>query len=588
MTRASAFSQEVLDRANQWLSSYFDEETRQTVQQWIKNDPSELEEGFWKDLEFGTGGMRGVMGVGSARMNTYTVQKATQGLCNWLISRNPGKPLKSVIAFDSRHQSQKFALDAARVFAANKIEVWVFPELRPTPMLSFAVRHLQADCGIMITASHNPPQYNGFKVYNKEGCQVYAPDDKEIVQAVENTRYDQIQTSYLSDPAIHTLDSSIDEAFLQSIATQRKLKRLEPSLGSHLRIVYSSLHGTGITTVPSALSSWGFKDVHIVDAQAKPDGNFPSVVAPNPEDPSAMEMGVQQMLAYQADLLLANDPDADRLGVAVIHDKRRRMLNGQEISVLLTDFLLRHTNPQASPQPAVIKSLVTTNLIRKMCKRHGVGCFDVLPGFKFVGRLIAHWQKQASYQFIFGAEESHGYLAGLHARDKDGVISACLIAELALECKLQDKTLMDRLEEIYTEYGYFGHRLINLSQSDTPEGRSIMDAQMSQLRAHPPQSLAGLTLTHALDLSKASEVKEPLMSSNVLIWTFDNQTEVIIRPSGTEPKIKVYISCVSPSNQTNLAQSIQETSRNLDSIDEAVRKLFSSSILNPVDTSASA
>jgi phosphomannomutase len=575
MTRASAVAQEVLDRANQWLSSCFDEETRQTVQTWIQNDPNELEEGFWKDLEFGTGGMRGIMGVGSARMNTYTVQKATQGLCNWLIARNPGKALKSVIAFDSRHQSQKFALDAARVFAANKIEVWVFPDLRPTPMLSFAVRHLQADCGIMITASHNPPQYNGFKVYNHEGCQVYTPDDKEIVQAVENTHYEQIQTSYLSDPAIHTLDSTIDDAFFQAISSQRRLKRLEPKLGSHLRIIYSSLHGTGITLVPSALASWGFKDVTNVDAQAKPNGNFPSVAAPNPEDPSAMEMGVQQMLAQQADLLLANDPDADRLGVAVIHQQRSRLLNGQEIAILLTDFLLRHSDPGASPQPAVIKSLVTTNLIRHMCKRHGIACFDVLPGFKFVGRLIAQWQKRSSYQFLFGAEESHGYLAGFHARDKDGVVSACLIAELALECKLEKKTLIDRLEEIYAEYGYYGHRLVNLAQTDTPEGRHIMNEQMKSLRLHAPQTLAGIPLTHSVDLNQTDKVLEPLVMSNVLIWTLADQTEVIIRPSGTEPKIKVYISCSSPLNEEPLSQIMHETSKRLDLIDEAVRKLFS-------------
>jgi phosphomannomutase len=574
MTRSSEISKEVLDRARQWLSNCFDEATRQQVQQWMDYDPVELEEAFWKDLEFGTGGMRGIMGIGSARMNTYTVQKATQGLCNWLKQRYPGKSLKSVIAFDSRHQSQKFALDAARVFAANKIEAWVFPELRPTPMLSFAVRHLQADCGIMITASHNPPEYNGFKVYNHEGCQFYLPDDENIVQSVNHTSYEDIQAGYLSDPLIHMLDASLDEAYLETITRERRLKRMSVELPKSLKIIYSNLHGTGITLVPQALKRWGFNEVQLVDSQSLPDGHFPTVVAPNPEDPAAMELGVQMMLAQKADLLLANDPDADRLGAAVIDEHKSRLLNGQEMAILLTDFLLRHNNPSQSPQPAIVKSLVTSNLIQKMCRRHGVACFDVLPGFKFIGRLMARWQKQQHYRFLLGAEESHGYLSGLHARDKDGVISACLLCELALECKLEEKTLVDRLEELYLEYGYSAHRLLNLSQKDTPEGRFIMDTQMKNLRQNPIQTLAGSRLIHTDDLS-LDKVAEPLIPSNVLIWKLEDESEVIIRPSGTEPKIKVYISYQAPVVTKELLKtSMQEAAQRLDRIEEAVRQLF--------------
>lgn len=575
MARSGEILKEVLERAQQWLSNCFDEATRQRVQQWIDHDTAELEEAFWKDLEFGTGGIRGIMGTGSARMNTYTVQKATQGLCDWLKKKHPEKPLKSVIAFDSRHQSQKFALDAARVFAANKIEVWVFPELRPTPMLSFAVRHLEADCGIMITASHNPPQYNGFKVYNSEGCQFYLPEDSEIVQSVSHTSYEQIQASYLSDSFIRTLDAAIDEAYLKAISKEKRLKHLQNKDASSLHIVYSNLHGTGITLVPQALEQWGFSNLHLVDSQSLPDGDFPTVAAPNPEDPSAMELGLQQMLALKADLLLATDPDADRLGAAVIHDQKARLLNGQEIALLLTDFLLRYSDPSSSPQLAVIKSLVTSSLIEKLCKRHSVACFNVLPGFKFIGRLIAYWQKHRDYQFLLGAEESHGYLTGLHARDKDGIISACLLAELASECKSQNKTLIHRLEEIYLEYGYCAHRLLNLSQKDTPEGRAIMDDQMKKLRAHPPHEIAQSKVLNAVDLA-SDKVKEPLVKSNVLIWTLEDQSEIIIRPSGTEPKIKIYISYQAKKvTQEALGTSMQEAGKRLDQLEEAIRHLFS-------------
>lgn len=574
MTYSGDVSNDVMNRANQWLSNYFDPETRQIVQSWIRKDPNELEEAFWKDLEFGTGGMRGLMGTGSARMNTYTVQKATQGLCNWLKNKFPDQPLKSVIAFDSRHQSQKFALDAARVFAANKIDVWIFPELRPVPMLSFAIRHLNAHCGIMITASHNPSQYNGFKAYNQEGCQFYTPDDAEIVKAVEEISYESIQTAQLSDPFIHTIDTEIDNDYFKAIAPQRRLKKLETQNGKGIHIVYSSLHGAGITLTPNALLSWGFKEVDIVNAQAKPDGNFPSVITPNPEDPSAMEMGIQQMLGKQADLLLANDPDSDRLGVAVIHEHKSRLLNGQEIAVLLTDFLVRHTDSSTTPPKAVIKSMVTSNLIREICKNHGIACFNVPTGFKFVGRLMAHWEKSGAYQFLLGAEESHGYLAGIHARDKDGVIAACLISELALECKLKNKTLVDRLEEIYKEYGYYGHRLLNLSQPDTPEGSHIMASMMTQLKQTPPEEISGLRVINKIDLNNPNDVQEPMVKSNTLIWTLENETEIIVRPSGTEPKIKVYISTSQRLENDSLLICMQKANRRLDVLEESVRKLF--------------
>jgi phosphomannomutase len=535
----------IYERAQAWLQDPFDLQTKQMVQDWIDHDPGELKEGFWKDLEFGTGGMRGIMGVGSSRMNKYTIQKATQGLCNWLKERanqKNTKKISAVIAYDSRHHSQEFAKEAACVFAANDVEVFFFKHLRPTPMLSFAVRHLEASCGIMITASHNPSIYNGFKVYSDEGCQVYAPDDQEIVRHVEQCDYTMIQKSEFDHPLIHHLDEAIDQDYLQAIARFQQIPALSSSFANQLKIVYTGIHGTGITLAPQALYQWGFSQVHIVDEQSQPDGNFPTVTAPNPEDQSAMELGIQQLLAHGADILLANDPDADRLGVGIHFEGKCRLLTGQEISILLADHMMRFCS--LNGDEAVIKSVVTSDLLHRLCNSYKVRCFDVLPGFKFIGRLIQKWSFDNSpYQFIFGAEESHGYLVGNYARDKDGIIAACLMAEAALQAKSEGLTLIDRLQHIYQQHGYYSHSLINLVEEDTMQGQERIAQSMSKFRFQPPLELAGFTLSSIQDLLK--EAEEPLTPANLIIWKFGDMISMIIRPSGTEPKIKIYINILS-------------------------------------------
>lgn len=539
-TSSDPLDHQIQQRAQQWLRAPFDEKTQSTVREWLSHDRCELQDAFWKDLEFGTGGMRGIMGHGSSRMNQYNVQRATQGLCHWLLSKHAESPLKAVIAYDSRNYSRDFAWHSACVFAANGIEVYLFEHLRPTPMLSFAVRHLHAQCGIMITASHNPPQYNGFKIYNSEGCQYYLPEDEEIVQAVQNTAYNEIKASEPSDRRIHVVGSDIDQHFLDALQEQQRCSDANKKLGEQLLVIYSSLHGTGITLAPQALASWGFSKVVCVDAQSKPDGNFPTVTAPNPEDSSALELGVQQLLAHRGDLLIANDPDGDRMGVAVRHEGRSRILNGQEIGLLLADHILRHSDPLNNPTPALIKSIVTSNMIEAMGRTYNIPVYNVLPGFKYFGRLILQWQQTGKHRFLFGAEESHGYLAGLHARDKDGMVAACLIAEAALQCKLQKITLVDRLEQLYHQYGRYGHRLITISQPDTMEGRQKLSQIMQNLRSHQPHQLGAWKISDATDLLAGA--KEPMVSADVLIWQLTPQAQVIIRPSGTEPKIKIYIS----------------------------------------------
>lgn len=558
-SRAETIDDSILQRAKAWLHTPFDPQTSDIVHRWIEQDPYELKDAFWKDLEFGTGGMRGVMGVGSNRMNIYTIRRATQGLCNWL-NAHKNKPLKAVLAYDSRHHSKEFALEASKVFAANGITTYIFAHLRPTPVLSFAIRHLGADCGVMITASHNPPIYNGFKAYNSQGCQFYSPNDKSIISYVNECPFDIVKVASIDDPLIHILDESIDEAFLQAISLQQQTPDINQHAGKGLKIVYTNLHGTGGTMAIKALKKWGFCSVHEVLDQAQPDGNFSTVAAPNPEDASAMDLGVQQLLAQNGDLLLANDPDADRIGVAVNAANKSRLLSGQEIAILLCDHMLEHYVPQGAAQAAVIKSLVTSDLLHLLCNERKVKCFDVLPGFKYVGRLIRQWQDNHAYRFLFGAEESHGYLAGLHARDKDGIVALCLMAEAALKYKLQNLTLVDRLEQIYQKHGRYTHKLMTISQSESSQGYQKMQAIMKKLRQCPPKELAGFTVERIYDLLEDAE--EPLAPSDVLVWYLKPQASVIIRPSGTEPKIKVYLNLTSEPSASdyNLTLSLIEHS----------------------------
>lgn len=557
---------ESMKRAKVWQKEPFDEATCKQVEQWIENEPSEVMEAFWKELEFGTGGMRGIMGIGSSRMNVYTVVKAAQGLGNWLKKKNPAKNLRVVIAFDSRHNSQKFAQECARVLAEMEIEVHLFKHLRPTPMLSFAVRELGADGGIMITASHNPPQYNGFKAYNSQGCQFYSPDDKEIVAEAAKIDYKDLIMTSKESRRIHLINETFDSSYLKAISSLALCKKVNTSHGEELSIVYTSLHGTGVTLAPLALQSWGFSKVFCVETQCLPNGDFPTVAAPNPEDASALELGQQLLLARSADILIANDPDADRMGVCVRQGARSKILSGQEIAILLADHLLKNSNLQVEPPLAIVKSLVTSPLIAEMAKRYKVACFNVLTGFKYIGRLINLWQGNREHQFLFGAEESLGYLAGTHARDKDGIVAACLISEAALCCKRQGITLADRLEEIYSELGRYCHKLINLTRSDSIEGREEIEKIMQTLRCFPPKTVGRWQVKSIVDL-KRDPACEPLQKADLLLWNLEPKAQVIIRPSGTEPKVKVYIDLHSHQDAQSAASELRE-------LTEAVRTLI--------------
>ena len=539
---------------DQWLSGPYDAATKATIQELIaKGDLTTLTDSFYKSLEFGTGGMRGEMGVGSNRMNKYTVGAATQGFANYLNASLPGQKIKVAIAHDSRNNSPEFTRIAADIFTANGIEVYLFPALRPTPQLSFTVRHLGCQAGLVITASHNPKEYNGYKAYWSDGSQVVAPHDKNIVKEVNAiTSIADIKFEG-NDALLHLLDGSIDEAYLQTILVNCRqpevIKRQKD-----LKIVFSPIHGTGITLVPQALQLLGFEAVTVVEEQAEPNGNFPTVIYPNPEEKEALTLALNKAKAIDADLVIATDPDADRVGAAVKSpDGEWALLNGNQMASLILYYLLKVSDLKGNEFAA--KTIVTTDLIDKMCVSKGVPCYNTLTGFKYIAQVIR--ELEGKEKFLGGGEESYGYLIGDAVRDKDAVASCAMIAELTAYAKDQGKSLFDFLAEMYVENNFYYEGLISLTKKGKAGAEEIKQ-MMINLRSNVPATVAGSKPVRVLDYEglvstdlltgETTPIKVGLgiEASNVIQLILADGSKVSARPSGTEPKIKFYVSVNAP------------------------------------------
>ncbi len=531
-----------------WLNGNFDEGTKKEILRMQAEDPAALSDAFYKTLEFGTGGMRGILGVGTNRMNKYTVGFATQGLANYLI-KCCKQNIKVAISFDSRNFSTEFAQIAANILAANDIQVFLFDSLRPTPELSFAVRHLQCNAGIMITASHNPKEYNGYKVYWNDGGQLVPPHDKNVINEVNKIKsLDQVKWDGRPD-LIRMIGKDIDNVYLTMI----KRLTLNPETvaeAKDLCIVYTPLHGTGISVVPKALSDFGFKNVHIVEEQAVTDGNFPTVKSPNPEEHAALELAIAKAKKVNADIVLATDPDADRVGIAVrCGNGDYQLFNGNQTATLLFHYVLSQTNINPLENNFfVVKTIVTTDLINQIATDYNVECFDVLTGFKYIAEKIREFE--GSKQFLVGGEESYGYLIGDFVRDKDAVSACCLIAEMTAYYKtIYHRSLIDQLELLYNQYQYFKEDMVSLTEPGEA-GMQAIQQRMSDLREQSPKTLCKQPVVKILDykaqrsyntITKTSDQIE-LPVSNVLQFITSDGSKVTVRPSGTEPKIKFYFS----------------------------------------------
>ncbi|MDR2540042.1 MAG: phospho-sugar mutase [Chlamydiales bacterium] len=546
-----AIPADIRKRAEAWLNSPFDLDTQNQVRL-LMQKPQELIDAFFCDLSFGTGGLRGLMGVGTNRLNIYTIQRASQGLANYINQQK--KTGKVVIGFDSRHHSKEFAEEAAKVLAANQIQVFFIHELRPTPYISFACRFMRADAAIMITASHNPAQYNGYKVYWSDGGQVVSPHDISIAKEVEKiSQPSQIHLSDLSNPIIQQIGNSLDQAYLQAIAPLQIFPEQNHQIGKDLKITYTSLHGTGSTIVPQALTQWGFDQVYLVKEQCQPDSSFPTVAFPNPEYRETFTMGLKYMLDTQSDLLIATDPDADRIGIAILHHNKPILLDGNQVAAICADYLAQALSSEHKmpAKAAIVTTIVSTQLLKSIAKRYKMEYREVLTGFKYIGELIHKWeQSQESPCFLFGAEESCGYLIGTHTRDKDAIVISCLLAEIALYAKRQNQTLQDRLEKIYQTYGLFQEKQFSIDFAPGRESVKKMENIMQQLRQNPPKTIAGIDVLYVEDYQKRirfdlkfkQQKTLELPLSNVLTFRLKDQSRLIIRPSGTEPKIKIYLS----------------------------------------------
>ena len=537
------------EKARQWLSPAFDEETRSAVEAMINNDDkADLIESFYKDLEFGTGGLRGIMGAGSNRMNIYTVGMATQGFANYLkINFKDKEQISVVVCHDCRNNSRLFAETVANIFSANGIKVYLFDDLRPTPECSFAIRHLKAQAGVNITASHNPREYNGYKAYWDDGAQVLAPHDKGIIDEVNKVKVEDVKFEG-NKALIQIIGEDVDKVYLEQVKTIS----IDPQVikNQHdLKIVYTPLHGAGRVMIPRALASWGFDNVHCVKEQMVKDGNFPTVDRPNPEIAEALTLGLRDAKALDADILMASDPDADRVGMACKNsDGEWVLINGNQTCLIFLWYII--TNRQAvgkmKPTDFIVKTIVTTEVIRKIAEKQHVEMRDCYTGFKWIAREIA--LSEGKQQYIGGGEESYGFLAEDFVRDKDAVSACALLAEICAYAKDHGKTLYDILMDIYMEYGYSHEYTINVERPGK-SGADEIQQMMKNFRSNPPKELGGSVIDVykdflSLEITKADGSKEKMDmpdTSNVLQWFCTDGTKVSVRPSGTEPKIKFYL-----------------------------------------------
>lgn len=546
----------IKSRAENWLLHPFDEKTKKEVKDLLENNPEELKESFYKDLEFGTGGMRGIMGVGTNKINQYTLGKNTQGLSNYIKRKFPSQEHKVVIAYDCRNNSKELAQVVAEVFSANEIKVFLFSDLRPTPELSFAVRYLECHCGIVLTASHNPPEYNGFKVYWQDGGQLVPPQDSEIVEEINSLEYSDINREVKKE-YIEYIDTLVDEAFANAAVENGSFNTPEEAK-KDLSIVFTSLHGTSITMIPKVLEKAGYPNLHIVKEQEKPDGNFPTVKSPNPEEPEALKMALELAEDKNSDIVIGTDPDCDRLGVAVRDlEGELVLLNGNQTMLVMTWFLLENWKKEGklTGNQFVGSTIVSTPLLKVIVEDYGVEYKEGLTGFKWIAKMI---KDHDELEFIGGGEESFGFMVGDFVRDKDAVTATLLACEIAAQMKAEGSSFYQKLLELYQKYGLYREELISMEKKGI-DGAAQIKTMMVNLRESPlteiigekvsliedyESSLAYYTNSNSWEDENRNEEGTPIEvpKSNVLIYYTENGTKVAARPSGTEPKIKFYIS----------------------------------------------
>ena len=543
----TTLSPQVTKNVDHWSSKLFDENTRSEIQS-LKNNLEELEDRFYKNLDFGTGGMRGIMGVGTNRINKYTLGRNTQGLSNYLKKYYSKQKLKVAIAYDCRHNSKTFAKIVADVFSANGIEVFLFEDLRATPELSFAVKHLNCQCGIVLTASHNPPEYNGYKVYWEDGGQLVPPHDKAIISIINDLEYSEVNFS-AQDNLIHVIGKEIDDVFINASVQNGVLLENKDEFRKNLSIVFTSLHGTSITAVPETLKRAGYTNVHIVEEQATPDGDFPTVKSPNPEEPEALEMALKLAEKVNADIVIGTDPDCDRLGIAVRDlEGKLTLLNGNQTMVIMTKFLLEQWKGLAkiNGNQFVGSTIVSTPMLPKLTEHYGVECKIGLTGFKWIAKMI---EEYPAMDFIGGGEESFGFMVGDFVRDKDAVTATLLACEIAALTKANNCSFYQELIALYNTHGFYKERLISITKKGK-KGAEEIQTLMQQARENPQKTINGFGVVQIDDyLASTSKNTETntlttlaVPKANVLIFTTTDGSKIALRPSGTEPKIKYYIS----------------------------------------------
>ena len=564
------------ERVQTWLSGNYDEATKKEIEKIQAENPKELADAFYKDLEFGTGGLRGIMGVGTNRINKYTIGMATQGYANYLKDSFPGQQVSVAIAHDCRNNSRTFAEITANVMAANGIKVYLFEDLRPTPELSFAIRNLKCQGGVVCTASHNPKEYNGYKAYWNDGGQMVPPHDKNVILEVQKiASVNEVKWSG-GEQNITLLGKELDEAYLNMV----KGLSIYPEVierQKDLKIVFTPIHGTGIVLVPQILEKFGFKNVHLVEEQITPDGNFPTVVFPNPEESEAMSLGLAKARAIDADILLGTDPDADRVGIGVKNDKGEWiLLNGNQTAVLAFNYMIeaRKSKGLAKAGDMVIKTIVTTDMIDEIARQNGVNCYNVLTGFKWIAELIK--EKEGKEQYIIGGEESYGLMIGDQLRDKDAISAVAFLCEMAAYEKDKGNSLYAKLIDLYIKYGFYKEHLVSITKKGMDGQQQIAD-MMERFRNEPPKMLNGIAVTELLDYEKKEArnlitgTVTPILlpKSNVLQFVLEDGSKISARPSGTEPKIKFYFSVKGKLNSKEEVEKVQAF------LDDRIQKILS-------------
>jgi phosphomannomutase len=555
--------QSILNKVNEWLTPTFDEATQNAIKEMMTSAPKELEESFYKNLEFGTGGMRGVMGVGTNRINKYTLGKNTQGLSNYLHKSFPNEQLKVAIAYDCRHNSDTLAKVVADVFSANGIHVYLFSDMRPTPELSFAVRYLNCHAGIVLTASHNPPEYNGYKVYWQDGGQLVPPQDAEIIKIIEDLKYSEIKFEASND-LIEYIDTDVDEAFAKSTIENASFNT-PTEAKANLKIVYTSLHGTSIKSIPTVLAKAGYTDVNIVPEQAEPNGDFPTVKSPNPEEPEALSMAIALADKIGADMVVGTDPDSDRLGVAVRDlDGKIKLLNGNQTMVIMTAFLLEQWKraDKFKGNEFIGSTIVSTPMMLELAAAYDVECKVGLTGFKWIAKFIKDFPNQ---QFIGGGEESFGFMVGDAVRDKDAVAAILLVSEIAAQAKASGSSLYQELLNLYIDFGCYKEHLISITKKGI-EGANEIKQMMIDLRENPLKEINGQRViciedyqaSKGKDFMNNEEFEIHIPKSNVLIYYLEDGSKICARPSGTEPKIKFYFSVNGVLDTIENAESVEK------------------------------